>query len=61
MLDEALNTLGVPPGDLNEEPAAAAEAESATAEESAAEMITGYARDCGCRRPILRERRTAKV
>ncbi len=61
MLDEALNKLGVPPGDRSEEPAASVEVESAPAEENTVEMITDYVCDCGCRRPILRERRTAKV
>ena len=61
MLDEAPNKLGVPPGDRNEEPAASVEAESAPAEENTVEVITDYVCDCGCRRPILRERRTAKV
>ena len=60
MLDDAPNKLGVPPGDRNEEPAASVEAESAPAEENTVEVITDYVCDCGCRRPILRERRTAK-
>ena len=57
-MDEAPNKLGVSPGDRNEEPAASVEAESTPAEENAAEMTTGY--PCGCRRPILGERRTAE-
>ena len=61
MLDEALNKLGVPPGDYNEEPAASVEVESSPAEENAVEVTTDYVCDCGCRRPILRERRAAKV
>ena len=61
MLDEVLNKLGVPPGDRNEEPAASVGAESTQAEENAVEVTTDYTCDCGCRRPILRERRAAKV
>ena len=61
MLDEALNKLGVPLEDRSEEPAASVEVESSPAEENTMEVTTDYVCDCGCRRPILRERRTAKV
>ena len=61
MLDEALNKLGVPLEDRSEEPVASVEVESAPAEENTVEMTTDYLCDCGCRRPILRERRTAKL
>ena len=61
MLDEALNKLGVPPGDRSEEPAVSVEVESSPAEENTVEMTTDYVCDCGCRRPILGERRTAKA
>ncbi len=61
MLDESLNKMGVPLEDRYEEPAASVEVESVPAEENAVEMTTDYVCDCGCCRPILRERRTAKV
>ena len=61
MLDEALNKLGVPLDGRNEDPAASVEVESVPAEENAVEMVTDFVCDCGCRQPILRERRTVKL
>ena len=61
MLDEALNKLGVPLDGRNEDPAASVEVESVPAEENTVEMVTDFVCDCGCRQPILRERRTVKL
>ena len=61
MLDEALNKLGVPLEDRGEEPTVSVGVESAPSKENTIEMTTDYVCDCGCRRPIPRERRAAKV
>ena len=61
MLDEALEGLGVPLEDHTMEPSVSVQVDDTPADESTLETITEYMCDCGCCRPVARERRVSRV
>ena len=61
MLDEALEGLGMPLEDHTMEPSVSVQVDDTSADESTLETITEYVCDCGCCRPVARERRVSRV
>ena len=61
MLDQALDRLGIPLEDRGAELAVSVGVDDAPADESTVETVTEYVCDCGCCKPVARERRVSKV
>ena len=61
MLDQALDRLGIPLEDRGTEPAVSVDVDDTPADENTVETITEYVCDCGCCKPVARERRVSKV
>ena len=61
MLDQALDRLGIPLEDRGADPAVSVEVNDSPADENVVETVTEYMCDCGCCKPVARERRVSKV